>query len=62
MVVGQRIWATGYSFQIISTDGAAIVEPYNQDAIYALKPGITVIRADFGNGDWMYYSIVVKAS
>lgn len=62
LVVGQRTWVTGYSFVIVSTDGAAILEPYNQDAIYALRPGITVIRADFGNGNWMYYSVVVRAS
>lgn len=61
MKVGERTWATGYSFVIVSTDGAAILEPYNQDAFYALRPGITVIRADFGNGNWMYYSIVVSA-
>jgi hypothetical protein len=62
LVVGDRTWVTGYSFVIVSTDGAAILEPYNEDAIYALKPGITVIRADFGNGNWMYYSVVVRAS
>nr|WP_145402268.1 hypothetical protein [Paenibacillus xylanexedens] len=58
--VGQRTWATGYSFQIITTDGSVIIEPYNDYAFYALRPGVTVIRADFGNGNWMYYSVVVK--
>ncbi|WP_179032883.1 hypothetical protein [Paenibacillus kribbensis] len=58
--VGQRTWATGYSFQIVSTNGAVILEPENDWSFYALRPGITVIKADFGNGNWMHYSVIVS--
>jgi hypothetical protein len=59
LVPGQTVWLTGYDFWYESSDGCVEVYPA-EGRFVALKPGVSVVIADFGNGNTMAYTIVVR--
>lgn len=56
--VGEAMWVTGYDFWYIHTDGS--IEVRQDGLITALSPGASTVAADFGNGNTMYYIVLVK--
>jgi hypothetical protein len=59
MKVGEVIFVSGSNLQLISTDGAIELRP-DESKITALQPGASAVMADFGNGDVMIYTFLVK--
>lgn len=56
--VGDGMWVSGSNFYYVHTDGS--IEVRQDGLITALSPGASTVAADFGNGNTMYYIILVK--
>lgn len=52
------MWVSGSNFYYVHTDGS--IEVRQDGMITALSPGASTVAADFGNGNTMYYIILVK--
>ncbi|MNB94367.1 hypothetical protein D3C75_415180 [compost metagenome] len=56
--VGETIWVTGYDFWVVRNPENVLV---TQDgSITGLQHGVSVVAADFGNDQVMFYTVTIN--